>query len=207
VAAFDGADVGRIDGRDSPAPQAAHATKLGPHIDMGSPLRVTHILMSYRRTLGWQKNAFRCVGVRNRNQHLASIDFDEPEGAALRKDIDQGADALIESFRPAPSSAGGLGPDVLHEIDPRLVVVRRWDTVRRALQPATGLRCHRRLDQRFRARRRVASMSGPFATMFALWHREVHEDSLGHVPRTVTERNQHDEVVVIIEEKRGLTTI
>ena len=42
----------------------------------------------------------------------------------LLKELVKDADVLIESFRPGTFERWGLGPDVLHAINPRLVMVR-----------------------------------------------------------------------------------
>ncbi|MER7106945.1 CaiB/BaiF CoA transferase family protein [Streptomyces sp. NPDC000229] len=59
-----------------------------------------------------------------RNKHTVTIDFGKPSGAALLRRLAARADVLIENFRPGTLERWGLGPDVLHEVNPRLVIAR-----------------------------------------------------------------------------------
>ena len=69
----------------------------------------------------------------NRNKRLVSVDFGEPEGAELLKALVRDADVLIESFRPGTFERWGLGPDVLHAINPRRVIVRCSGSCKRGM--------------------------------------------------------------------------
>ena len=146
------------------------------------------------RTLGWQKDGTSLWwAFVNRNKRLVSIDFGEPEGAALLKELVRDADVLIESFRPGTFERWGLGPDVLHEINPRLVMVRcsgygqtgpysprpGFGTVAESISGFAHINGHPDGPPTlppFALGDGVASMFGTFATMFALWHRDVHDD-------------------------------
>ncbi|THV27292.1 CaiB/BaiF CoA transferase family protein [Glycomyces paridis] len=59
-----------------------------------------------------------------RNKRTATIDLGAPEGADLLLRLAADADVLIENFRPGTLERWGLGPDVLHAANPRLVVAR-----------------------------------------------------------------------------------
>ncbi|MEU7282229.1 CoA transferase [Streptomyces sp. NPDC045431] len=59
-----------------------------------------------------------------RNKHTVTIDLGTPSGAALLRRLAARADVLIENFRPGTLERWGLGPDVLHEANPRLIVAR-----------------------------------------------------------------------------------
>lgn len=59
-----------------------------------------------------------------RNKKSVSIDLRKPEGQALARRLIDGADVLIENFRPGVLEGWGLGPERLHETNPGLVVVR-----------------------------------------------------------------------------------
>ena len=59
-----------------------------------------------------------------RNKRCATLDLSRPAGADLLKRLLTGADVLIENFRPGTLERWGLGPDVLAEVNPRLVVAR-----------------------------------------------------------------------------------
>ena len=59
-----------------------------------------------------------------RNKRCATLNLSRPAGAELLKRILAGADVLIENFRPGTLERWGLGPDVLAEVNPRLVIAR-----------------------------------------------------------------------------------
>jgi crotonobetainyl-CoA:carnitine CoA-transferase CaiB-like acyl-CoA transferase len=60
----------------------------------------------------------------SRNKRCVSLDLKSDQGrdAALR--LASEADVLIENFRPGTLERLGLGPDILHERNPRLVICR-----------------------------------------------------------------------------------
>jgi crotonobetainyl-CoA:carnitine CoA-transferase CaiB-like acyl-CoA transferase len=59
-----------------------------------------------------------------RNKRTVTVNLGTPEGAELLLRLVAGADVLIENFRPGTLERWGLGPDRLHEANPRLVVAR-----------------------------------------------------------------------------------
>jgi crotonobetainyl-CoA:carnitine CoA-transferase CaiB-like acyl-CoA transferase len=59
-----------------------------------------------------------------RNKRTATINLGDPEGAELLLALVAEADVLIENFRPGTLERWGLGPDRLHEANPRLVIAR-----------------------------------------------------------------------------------
>jgi len=59
-----------------------------------------------------------------RNKKSATLDLRKPEGAALLKRLVAMSDVLVENFQPGTMEKWGLGWDVLHEINPRLIMVR-----------------------------------------------------------------------------------
>lgn len=59
-----------------------------------------------------------------RNKKSLCIDFRNDEARALLLDLAASADMFIESFRPGTLEEMGLGPAVLHERNPKLVVIR-----------------------------------------------------------------------------------
>ncbi|MBP7705357.1 MAG: CoA transferase [Caulobacter sp.] len=59
-----------------------------------------------------------------RNKKSVSIDLRKPEGQDLARKLIEGADILIENFRPGTLEGWNLGPDRLHETNPGLIVVR-----------------------------------------------------------------------------------
>ncbi|HSH89163.1 MAG TPA: CoA transferase [Ramlibacter sp.] len=59
-----------------------------------------------------------------RNKKSVTLNTRNQAGVQLLKQLLPGAQVLIESFRPGVLEAMGLGVDVLHEINPKLVLVR-----------------------------------------------------------------------------------
>lgn len=59
-----------------------------------------------------------------RNKKTATLDLRKPEGAALLKRLAAISDVLVENFQPGTMEKWGLGWEVLHEINPRLIMVR-----------------------------------------------------------------------------------
>lgn len=59
-----------------------------------------------------------------RNKRTIALDLKTDEGADILRRLADTADVLVENFRPGTLERWGLGPDVLLERNPRLVVVR-----------------------------------------------------------------------------------
>lgn len=59
-----------------------------------------------------------------RNKRCATLNLSTPEGAELLKRMLADADVLIENFRPGTLERWGLGPAILHEVNPGLVIAR-----------------------------------------------------------------------------------
>ncbi|BCB87431.1 CaiB/BaiF CoA transferase family protein [Phytohabitans suffuscus] len=62
--------------------------------------------------------------VLGRNKRTITLDLSVPEGAAVLRRLAAGADVLVENFRPGTLERWGIGPDVLHEANPGLVIAR-----------------------------------------------------------------------------------
>ncbi|WP_417722528.1 CaiB/BaiF CoA transferase family protein [Salipiger sp.] len=60
----------------------------------------------------------------NRSKRAVGVDLKAPEGVALVLDLIAGADLLIEGYRPGVMERLGLGPDVCHAANPKLVYGR-----------------------------------------------------------------------------------
>ena len=60
----------------------------------------------------------------SRNKRTVGLDLSRPEGAEVFKKMAQGADVVVENFRPGTLERWGLGPDVLSALNPGLVVLR-----------------------------------------------------------------------------------
>ncbi|PNU06712.1 CaiB/BaiF CoA transferase family protein [Novosphingobium guangzhouense] len=59
-----------------------------------------------------------------RNKKSVSANLRVAEGQEIVRKLVAHADILIENFKPGTMEKWGLGPDVLHEINPRLIIVR-----------------------------------------------------------------------------------
>jgi formyl-CoA transferase len=59
-----------------------------------------------------------------RNKKSVTANLRIGEGQQLVRDLVPMADILIENFKPGTMEKWGLGPDVLHAINPRLIIVR-----------------------------------------------------------------------------------
>ena len=62
--------------------------------------------------------------VEGRNKKSITLDLRKPRGRDLLKRLVVHADAMVENFRPGTLERWGLGPDVLEELNPRLVLSR-----------------------------------------------------------------------------------
>lgn len=59
-----------------------------------------------------------------RNKRCLGLYLGDPEGAEIFKQLVADSDVVIENFRPGTLERWGLGPEELHRINPRLVLVR-----------------------------------------------------------------------------------
>lgn len=59
-----------------------------------------------------------------RNKKSVSANLRVPQGQDLVRQLAAHADILIENFKPGTMEKWGLGPDALHAINPRLIIVR-----------------------------------------------------------------------------------
>ncbi len=81
----------------------------------GDPLRKWRML--HEGTSVWWE-------AQSRNKESICIDLRQPEGQALVRKLAAEADVLIENFRPGTMEKWGLGWDVLHADNPRLIMLR-----------------------------------------------------------------------------------
>ncbi len=88
-------------------------------------IKVEHPSGDPLRSLAWHKDGESLWwAFANRNKRAVTLDLGADVGQCLLKELVEGADVLIESFRPGTMERWGLGWEVLHEINPRLVMVR-----------------------------------------------------------------------------------
>jgi len=60
----------------------------------------------------------------SRNKRTVTLNIGQTEGADILKKLIAESDVLIENFRPGTLERWGLSPEVLHEVNPRLVIAR-----------------------------------------------------------------------------------
>jgi succinyl-CoA:(S)-malate CoA-transferase subunit B len=60
----------------------------------------------------------------SRNKKCITLDLRKPDGVALIKRLVEHSDVLIENFQPGTMERWGIGWDVLHAVNPRLIMVR-----------------------------------------------------------------------------------
>ncbi len=151
------------------------------------------------RSMGWQKDGVSLWwALVARNKRCITLKLSDERGGELLKRLVQDADVLIENFRPGTMERWNLGPDVLLEVNPGLVMVRTtgfgqtgpyrdlpgfgtlaesisgfahingWPDKPPALPP-------------FALGDGIAALTGCAAAMFALWWREHGGDGKGQV--------------------------
>ena len=81
----------------------------------GDPLRRWR-LMKGDTSIWWQ--------VQSRNKQSVALDLRHAAGQDIVRKLVADADVLIENFRPGAMEGWGLGPDDLHAINPKLVMLR-----------------------------------------------------------------------------------
>ena len=62
--------------------------------------------------------------VHSRNKKSITLNLASSQGQELLKRLAEKADLLIEGFRPGAMERWGLGPEDLHRVNPRLIMVR-----------------------------------------------------------------------------------
>jgi len=77
------------------------------------------------RSLGATKNGIPLWWkITNRNKKCVTLDLGKPEGAEIFKKLVADADVVTENFRPGTLERWGLGWEVLHALNPRMILVR-----------------------------------------------------------------------------------
>lgn len=83
---------------------------------VGDPLRKFGSVTACGETLPWLSEC--------RNKKSATLDLRKPEGAELLKRMVRESDILVENFQPGTMEKWGIGWEVLHAVNPRLIMVR-----------------------------------------------------------------------------------
>jgi crotonobetainyl-CoA:carnitine CoA-transferase CaiB-like acyl-CoA transferase len=164
------------------------ATMLG---DYGADvIKVEHPSGDNLRTLGWTKDGvslwWALIG---RNKRSVTIKLSDPRGAEVMKRLLADADVYVENFRTGTLERWGLGWEVLHRLNPELVMVRTtgfgqtgpykdrpgFGTLAESISGyahINGFPDGPPTLPPFALGDGVAAMTGAFATMVALWWRE-----------------------------------
>lgn len=143
------------------------------------------------RGLGWHRDGVSLWwAVVNRNKRSVTLKLSDPAGAEAMKKLLATADVYVESFRTGTLERWGLGWDVLHELNPRLVMVRTTgfgQTGPYARRPGFGTLAESMSGfahitgfpdgpptlPPFALGDSIAGLTGAFAAMTALWWRNV----------------------------------
>ncbi|MEZ5099883.1 MAG: CoA transferase [Thermoleophilia bacterium] len=162
-------------------------------------IKVEHPRGDALRGLGWSKDGVSLWWAHvGRNKRCVTLTLSNPKGRDLMKRLLADADVYIENFRPGTLERYGLGPDVLHEINPGLVIVRTTgfgQTGPYAKLPGFGTLAESISGfayingwpdkppalPPFALGDGVAALTGTFSAMFALWWREHGGNGRGQV--------------------------
>lgn len=85
------------------------------HPEKGDPVR-NHGYKKAEQSLWWT--------YLSRNKRSVAIDLGTKSGSDLLRGLITQTDVFVENFRPGTLERWGLGPDILHQINPRLVIAR-----------------------------------------------------------------------------------
>ena len=83
----------------------------------GDPLRTWRYVDPRTKTSLWWV-------LQSRNKKLVTLNLGHPDGLELAKRLAAESDILIENFKPGTLEKLGLGWEVLHELNPRLILIR-----------------------------------------------------------------------------------
>lgn len=160
-------------------------------------IKVEHPRGDPLRTQGYMKDGqplwWKLV---SRNKRCVTLDLHHAEGRDLLRRLVADADVLIENFRPGTLEKWGVGWEVLHQVNPRLVMVRTtgfgqtgpykqrpgFGTLAEAMSGfAYSMGFPDRPPQLppFGLADTVAAAFGAFAVMFAIYHRDVRGSGQG----------------------------
>jgi formyl-CoA transferase len=162
-------------------------------------VKIEHPSGDNLRKLGWTKDGVSLWwALVSRNKRSITLALSHPRGQELAKRLLADADVFIEGFRPGTLERWNLHPDVLHELNPGLVIVRTsgfgqtgpysslpgFGTLAESISGfayITGWPDGPPTLPPFGLADGVASLTGAFATMFALWWREHGGNGQGQV--------------------------
>jgi len=173
------------------------ATTLG---DFGADvIKIEHPRGDALRGMGLKKDGIPLWWkVTSRNKRCITLALSHPKGAELFRRLVAGADVLVENFRPGTLEKWGLGYEALSALNPRLVMVRvtgygqtgpyrnrpGFGTIAEAFSGfahITGAPDGPPTLPPFGLADGVAAYYGAFATMFAIYERDVKGSGKGQV--------------------------
>ena len=145
------------------------------------------------RNLGWKVGDVSLWWKHiSRNKRPVTLNLSHPEGQKIMIELVKSADVLVESFRPGTLEKWGIPPDVLHQANPQLVILRNsafgqtgpWSkrpgfgTLAEAisgLAHMTGFQDRGPVLPAIALADEVAALIGAYAVMVALYHRDAHD--------------------------------
>ncbi len=141
-----------------------------------------------------------------RNKRLITLALNKPEGQQLVLRLLPKFDVVIENFRPGVMERWGLGPDKMHEVNPRLVILRTsgyGQTGPMAAEPGfgtlaeafSGLSYITGAEDRppaltgYPLADGVAALTGAMAILAAVYHRDIDGGRGQVIDNAITEAN------------------
>jgi crotonobetainyl-CoA:carnitine CoA-transferase CaiB-like acyl-CoA transferase len=126
-----------------------------------------------------------------RNKKSVTCNLSQPEGQEILKKLCERADVLLENFRPGTLERWGLGWEMLHKLNPKLILMRTsgfgqegpyanrpgFGTLAEAMSGfahITGSPDGPPTLPAFALADGISAMCGTYAVMMALYHRDVH---------------------------------
>ncbi len=126
-----------------------------------------------------------------RNKKSITCDLSKPEGQEILKKLVEGADVLVENFRPGTLERWNLSWETLHALNPKLILARTsgfgqegpyakrpgFGTLAEAMSGfahITGSPDGPPTLPAFALADGISAMCGTYAVMMALYHRDVH---------------------------------
>lgn len=160
-------------------------------------IKIEHPRGDALRSFGWQKDGVSLWwALVSRNKRCITLNLGTPRGQQLLKELVADADVLIENFRPGTMERWGLGFSTLQAINPRLIMVRvtgfgqdgpyrhrpGYGTLAEAMSGFAHINGYPDGPPTLpplALADSVCALFGTFATMFALYHRDVRGSGLG----------------------------
>jgi formyl-CoA transferase len=145
------------------------------------------------RNLGWKVGDVSLWWKHiSRNKKPITLNFSQEEGQDIFLRLIESADVLVESFRPGTLEKWNIGPERLHQVNPRLVILRNsafgqtgpyskrpgFGTLAEAISGVahmTGFPNGGPLLPPIALADEVAALVGAFAVMVALFHRDARD--------------------------------